>query len=269
MKKLKFKSSFLVFMGWFLALSGFLILLGFAGNKKNNRMALGLRVTIQNINNNYFIEPADIESLLNARGRELKGKPMHDINIPMLEKIIYTNPYIDKAEVYSTIDGYVNIDVVQRNPLIRIINTENEHYYVDEKGEFIPVSEKFSKPVVVANGYIYDRYSLQNLDYSAPVPGNDNVKPVMVQLVEVAKFLNTNEFWNDQIEQIYVNEKAELELIPRVGGHNILIGTSEDLDLKLQNLMVFYQQGASKVGWNNYSTINLKYIDQVVCTKVK
>jgi cell division protein FtsQ len=32
-------------------------------------------------------------------------------------------------------------------------------------------------------------------------------------------------------------------------------------------LMTFYKEGLNKVGWNAYLTINLKYKNQIVCTK--
>ncbi len=267
MKKVKFKKRVLKTIGWSLTMFCFILLISFAEKSQNNREALGLRINIKGDNHNYFIESSDIKNLLNARGRKLKGKPMHDINIPMLEKIIYTNAYVDRAEVYSTIDGYVNIDVWQRNPLIRIINSDNEHYYIDEKGEFMPVTNKFSKSVVVANGYIFDHFSQNNLAFASPMPGEDNEKPILHQLYEIALFMENNEFWNSQIEQIYVNENFELELIPRVGNHKVLIGNSDDIELKLENLMIFYREGATRQGWNSYSEINLKYSGQVVCKK--
>jgi len=268
MKKLKLRSGFISAAIWIISMSGFLLLLGFVEHNQHERATVGLRIKVKDTNNNYFIEPLDIENLLNAKGRKLVGMPMHDINIPMLEKIVYTNAYVDRAEVYSTIDGYVNIDVWQRDPVVRIINAENEHYYIDVNGEFMPVTDKFSKSVVVANGYIFDRLKQKSLTFASPLPDVD-VKPILIQINEVAHFLRENEFWNSQIEQIYVNQNFELELIPRVGNHKIIIGDSQNLSGKLDNLHVFYTEGATKAGWNKYTDINLKYQGQVVCTKAK
>ncbi len=267
MKFIKFKKGVLATIGWAFGLTAFIVLMGFANKRHNMRASAGLRVNIVEGNNNYFIESSDIKELIDTRGRNLKGMPMNDINMPMLEKIVYTNPYVDRAEVYSTIDGYVNIQVWQRNPVIRIINSENEHYYIDEKGEFMPVTDKFSKNVVVANGFIFDKFLQKSLAFASPFPGDSEQTPVLIQLYEVASVLENDPFWQSQIEQIYVNENFELELIPRVGSQRILIGDTKDLDKKLDNLLVFYKEGISKTGWNNYSVINLKYKDQVVCTK--
>ena len=89
------------------------------------------------------------------------------------------------------------------------------------------------------------------------------------QVYELAKFIVADTFWNAQAEQIYVNENQELELIPRIGNHRIVIGDAENLAEKFNRLMIFYTQGLNKTGWNNYSVINLKYRNQVVCTKIK
>jgi len=90
------------------------------------------------------------------------------------------------------------------------------------------------------------------------------------RLVEIYKFCNylsENEFWNDQVVQIYVNLRGEYELIPRVGAHHILLGSMDQWEKKLRNLELLYEQGLSKYGWNTYQTINLKYTNQVICTK--
>ena len=72
---------------------------------------------------------------------------------------------------------------------------------------------------------------------------------------------------NAQIEQLYVNKEFEIELIPRVGNHRIVVGDATDIKTKLDKLKVFYDKGLNKTGWNEYSVINLKFANQVVCKK--
>ena len=70
-----------------------------------------------------------------------------------------------------------------------------------------------------------------------------------------------------QITAIVFDESNEIVLYPRVGGHKIILGEPEDFINKFRKLKIFYRQGLEKVGWDRYSMINLKYHDQVVCTK--
>ena len=69
------------------------------------------------------------------------------------------------------------------------------------------------------------------------------------------------------MEQIFVHPDNEVELIPRVGNHRIMLGTFEGFEEKLDKLQLFYEQAIPKVGWEKYSIINLKYKNQIVCTK--
>lgn len=252
---------------WSVVCIAVLISLGFSAREQGMMPCKGLRINITDETGNYFIEPSDIREMLNVRGRKIKGSPMGDINMGMLENIVYSNPYVSKAEVYSSIDGYVTIDIWQRDPVMRIINNDNEHFYVDADGVFMPVSDQYAKPVIVASGFIFDDYRQKNLAFASAFPSDSTRKPVLVQLNEIAIFLRSNPFWDAQIEQIYVNTDSEIELVPRVGDHTILLGSTADLEQKMNNLYVFYTEAMKKAGWNQYKLINLKFKNQVVCTR--
>lgn len=254
---------------WSLMSVALVVLLGFSDKEQQTQKCKGLKVIVADNSGNYFIEPQDIVDLLNTKAGKVKQREMMDINLSLLEKTVYTNPFVAKAEVYTTIDGFVNINVWQRNPVLRVVNFDNEHFYIDDEGGFMPVTEKFTSRVPVATGYIFDKYAQRSLDFAVPFLNDSASTPILVQLNEISEYLSQHEFWDAQIEQIYVNVDHEIELIPRVGNHSILIGNSDNLDLKMNNLYIFYTQGINKKGWENYSTINLKYNNQVICTKSK
>ena len=86
-------------------------------------------------------------------------------------------------------------------------------------------------------------------------------------MYKFALFLQDDDFWNSQIEQIYVHPNGEVDLIPRVGNHRIALGSLADFGSKLDKLKLFYEKAIPKVGWEKYSVINLKYKNQIVCTK--
>ena len=56
-------------------------------------------------------------------------------------------------------------------------------------------------------------------------------------------------------------------MVPIVGDQRIILGNIEDLDDKIFRLKTFYQEAMSRMGWNKYKTINLKFKNQVVCKK--
>ncbi len=66
------------------------------------------------------------------------------------------------------------------------------------------------------------------------------------------------------MEQLFVSPKGDIEIVPRVGDHKIILGTADSLETKFRNLLVFYKKAIPKVGWDAYKTINLKYANQII-----
>ena len=90
---------------------------------------------------------------------------------------------------------------------------------------------------------------------------------ILKDIYYLVNYINDDNFWSAQIDQIYVDSNDEIDLIPRVGNQTIHLGTIENLKGKLRNLEAFYDKVLPEVGWNKYSVINLEFKDQIVCKK--
>ncbi|MBK7852493.1 MAG: hypothetical protein IPJ66_15540 [Bacteroidetes bacterium] len=253
---------------WVLVLIAFAVTVGFTESKQANLLCTDVRIVVEDSTGFAFVETSDIQNILHDKFGELKGQPVSSINIALLEKIINNNPFISRAEVFSTVDGKLNIEVKQRLPVVRIMNFNNESFYIDDKGVFMPRSEKYTARVPVANGYIFDKEVERSVRVIDEDPVDTSVHLSRIEKVfRVADYIHHHDFWNAQIEQIYVNANGDLELIPRVGDHSIVLGDDQHIEEKFEKLFLFYTEGLNKTGWNKYKVINLKYKDQVVCTK--
>ncbi len=260
----------LVITAWVLGSLGMITLLGFVSHEQEALKCAGIVISMKGDQGHEFVDEQEVMHLINSKGKIL-GKPLGMINTSLLEKIILSNPFTESAEVYSSIDGILHIDLVQRNPIVRIITKNDEQYYIDQTGAFMPVSDRYTPPALVASGFIFNTYNELKVGYRTRE--NDTTSTQIPRSVEqvyaLASFIAADTFWSANSEQIYVNEKQELELIPRFGNHRVLVGDTSDLSGKFKRLKVFYNEGLSKTGWNNYNLINLKYKGQVVCTKIK
>ena len=165
----------------------------------------------------------------------------------MLEEFVNEHPNIKKAELYLTLDGTLSIDVKQREPLVRVFEG-NESYYLDEEMNHFALSDQYSARVLQV---YWDEITESRIAILDP----------LIDLIDSDKFLKA------QITAIAFDENNEIVLYPRVGGHKIILGEAVDFRNKFEKLKVFYRQGLGKVGWDRYSMINLKYHNQVVCTK--
>jgi cell division protein FtsQ len=142
-------------------------------------------------------------------------------------------------------------------------------YYLDDKGNIIPLSYNFSPYVLVVNGNISEPFRVNqtlnifNIKHDS-LPAAQNA---IYDVYRLVTFIRNDKFWNSQIEQVYVNGQYEFELIPRVGSQVIELGGADNLQEKFDNLKLLYLKGFNKIGWNQYQRISLKYKNQVVCTK--
>jgi cell division protein FtsQ len=248
-----------------IGVAAFIISVGFASHKQATMPCSGVIVNVLDSVGSGFVDKNDIIQSIQNKFGTLEGKSLSSINISLLEKIINTNPFISDAEVFSTVDGKIEIEVKQRIPVLRVINYKNESFYVDKDGVFMPVSDKFTSRVPVANGFIFDSEAGHHIITYTEDSAHAETK--LAQLFNIIGYTEKNNFWNAEVQQLYVNEDGEIEMIPRVGNHSVILGDDKDLDEKFSKLLVFYKEGISKKGWDKYKSINLKFKNQVVCTK--
>jgi len=214
---------------------------------EKNRICKELRVNIVDTLERNYLKDTDIINSITKAGLSPVGNDLATVNTAAIEKKLEENRLIKRAECYKTVDGTMQIKIYQRIPVLRIFSPKGS-YYIDNDGEKMPVPGDFAAYVPVANGFIEDEFATK-------------------QLYEFALFLQRDKFWNSQIKQIYVAPNGDIELTPAVGNHQIVLGKMEDYKENLEKLRLFYENGLSKVGWNRYSVINLKFKNQVVCTK--
>lgn len=256
-KNINWKSIFKSF-AWIICLAGLVVLMSFVGEKKRTVKIVNVKIMIPGADN--FIEREEIDAVLKQSQGALIGRSLEEINLHAIEKKIQSNPYIAMATVYADMDGVIHIEIKQRQPILRVINAGGQDYYIDRNGLKMPVSPNFTANVLVANGNILEHFSGRV---------DTLLTKLAADLYSTALFIKRDTLWDAQIEQLYVNDKADIELIPRVGNQRIILGSADSLDVKMRNLMAFYKQAMPKVGWDTYKTINIKYTNQVVCEKNK
>ena len=262
MRKLK------IMVFWMASIAYLIAALGFVSGRMSENICERINVSIIDSVENRFVTNGDIMNVLLEDETNILGYPLETINTLKLEAVLSDNPFIKEAVLYKTVNGNLNVEIEQRKPVLRVINMQGESYYIDKEGFILPVSDKFTSRVLVANGYISEPfiYATTRSIFDVEVPGGRRNR-VIYELFDMASYIAGSELWSAQIAQIYVDEKYEYELIPRVGAHIIYIGDGLDYQMKFRKLKAFYVYGLNNKGWNNYEKINLKYKNQIVCTK--
>lgn len=242
---------------WGMALSGFVVLLVAAIQDKDAGKCKSIQVKFEGKDDNFFIESKDIKSLI-TKDKSLNpiGKRIGEINISRLEALVDQDPWVKNAEIYFDNGQRLNIKITQREPVARVFTFSGNSFYLDAAGEHIPVSSRYAARVPVFTGFPTDAEKLQKAD-----------SLLSAQIVDMGSYIGSNPFWMAQVEQLMITEDRRFEFIPKLGDQVIAFGEGIDIDKKFTKLLAFYKEGLNKVGWNNYTRINIAFDDEVVCTR--
>ncbi len=241
-------------------LLGILVFIGLmvlAKINRDNSKIKTIRVEIDDLNGLFFTNEEQVLTTLNNRfdvlGKNLSGKSLEKI-----EQSLYIIPQVKAANAFTDDQGNLNIKIVQRVPLFRVYNLQGNSFYVDEHKIKFSTTPNFTAKVPIVNGKIMERMDSTQQQIQAVE---------LKRVYRIIKAVQENKVWNALIGQYYINEKNQIELIPRFGTATILVGDDKNIEQRLKQLEIFYFDVLKKVGWNYYKVINIMYKNQVVCLK--
>jgi len=248
-------------------IAGTIFLLAFTDQEYQQKTYKSFRIDVLNPSEQAMITADEIRKLVTDNFGEIEGSPISGIDLNKLETSVLGNPYVSSCEVFQTIGGGLILKARVREPLVRIINLDDKQFYLDYNGYAMPLNPAHPSHVPVANGLIRDHFV--SLDKSEQPLSAFADSSILHQVFPVAYYIARDEFLKSFIDQIYVNENKEIELVPKIGSQTIIFGSADDAREKLENLRTFYQKVMHKMDWKVYTSINLKYKNQVVCSKYK
>ena len=227
---------------WGMLIALMVVVLAFT-NKNHEQTFLQLdQITIENSEDRFITKELILEHI---RDNNSDSILLSSLYLNNLELNLLNHSALKKAEVYSSQDGILSINLEQRKAVVRI-KTSNTDYYLDEDGLEMPLSRNYTPRVLVVSGDV-----------------NSSHHSSIFSFVTI---INKSEFWKSQIIQLHFTAD-EVIIIPRVGDQKIHFGELTNINDKLEDLYQFYKQVIPTKGWQTYSEISVKYNSQIVCVK--
>jgi cell division protein FtsQ len=210
-----------------------------------------------------LIYKEEIIELIISELDTMTGKPLDNINLEAIEELLAKNHFIYNSDASITVSGVLKISASQRQPVLRLATPAQSSVYIDEKGVFFPVKQGFPSytPLLL----------FQNGSQIKSIKPGESIDVIENSILEKAlllgKFIQNDDFLRALIDQIIITKHEEFELVPKIPGHTIMLGISDDMEIKFRDLLWIYKKVLPEKGWDYYKVINLKYDNQVVCSK--
>ncbi|HEX2968434.1 MAG TPA: hypothetical protein VHO46_04955 [Bacteroidales bacterium] len=235
----------------------------FLADSSGKSLCGGIRIDLRDSSKYHFVTKRSLAGMVQQHGKIL-GRHVNDIPVSEIETRIKSVRELRDAEVYIAVDGTIHVYADQRNPVMRVIPNDGGDFFVDEDGVLVRKRNLYNPRLHIVEGNItITKKMLDGISILDTTIKNSILKDIYY----LVKYIDDDDFWSAQIDQIYVDGNNEIDLIPRVGNNMIHIGTTENLDAKLRNLRAFYDKVLPETGWNKYSLINIEYKDQIVCKR--
>jgi cell division protein FtsQ len=223
-------------------------------------------ITIKDSADVKFVDVNDVRTILNSVMGEIEGHTMDSINTFLFDEQLRKCPYIRNVSIYKSITGILNIDIQQRKPILLVLN-DKQDYYIDSDGMIFAASDKDACQCIVVNGHVKDKYDFTGDKIYKADPYAEGSQSG--ELFKLAQLIQDDDYWSDQVVQIFINQLGEYEIVPMVGNFVLSIGSIEDYDKKMYTLKQFFFKALPKLGWNTYQQISVKYNNQIVCKRRK
>lgn len=211
------------------------------------RVCNDIELTIKDSEHGDFISKNEVFNILKRHKIYPIDKKMDLISTKNIESELQKHPLIDEVECYKTPSNKVGIEIRQRVPRLRVSSNQGS-YFVDNKRGIMPSSTRCIADLPIVTGNITKEF-------------------IQGELYDFINYIDEDDFWSNQISQVHVVKKNQIEIIPRVGDHIVVLGDLTDYKGKLKRLKTFYEKVLNQVGWNKYKMINVEISNQIICTK--
>lgn len=236
---------YIVFVKFIFLFAVVVFLYAFTGHRNSRKTVVSTGIEFSN-GDNLFLSHAMVNKLLIQKEGPLKNKAKSLINLHNLESDVCSNPLVESAVIYMTIGGSLKAVVTQRTPVARV-QTSEQVYYLDRQGLKMPLSPSYSASVLLVSGAVTDR----------------DLPDVFQLVVKIRK----DSFLKKNIVGIQKKSDGTFVLKTRMYKQQIQLGEIVNLDQKFKKLEAFYNKAILDKEIETYKTIDLKYNNQVVCTK--
>ena len=220
-------------------------LLAFANKRNNARYIEQIDVKLLSTNN-HFITQQMIEKLIIQTFPRDSKIINSDLNLKKIEDQLDKNEMIASSQVFVDVDGTLHAQVTQKTAMARVMNA-NGSYYIDEHGNKMPLSNQFSAHVPVVWGVVKSK--------------NKEVFSNMLNTINNDTFLKTT------ITGIKINNDQSVVFTVRDYDYTVEFGHLKEIEKKFDNYKAFVHYSKSDTLIGYYKNINLRFTEQVVCTK--
>ena len=224
-----------------------LVIFLFSFTSKRNENRKITKITVNFVGDNApFVSQQTVNKLLIENNTDAKSIGKDKLDLNKLEKALNSQEMIEKSEVFVSVDGVLKAVVKQKTPIARVFDGEDS-FYIDYEGNTMPLSTNFTARVPLVSGEINKKNT--------------------VELAELFRIIHDDAFLKENIIGVQIMPSGGLRMLNRNYNYQIDFGRTIRMKAKFNNYKAFFQKAVLDSSLYKYKIIDLRFAQQVVCTK--
>lgn len=223
----------------------------------------GVNIQLERSHANGFVQK---DSLL-ASAESICGLARHnkiaDIDLLRVERLLADNPWIEEGSAYIDLDEHLIVKAREYEPVLRVYGSDGRSVYVTAEGKILPSSPYYTPHLIIASGH----FTLPSPNRQAHVSDTNYCNTGIAEALAIAQAVESDEYLAGHVGQIYKNADNDFELAVNNLPAKVVIGDLTDLGHKLARLRTLLERYINTEELLGYKSLNLKYKNQIVCTK--
>lgn len=235
-----------------------------------------IRIVVADSARSGAVTPGMVHGWLRDAGMKIAGERTNDVNTLAIVRLVRSHLFVERVRVTTDLAGNLDIVLTQRRPMLRLSTEDGYDCYITDGGYVLPVQAHAAHYVPVVTGRFevpFQRGYAGTLDSLANGEKNYTESYLFLSnLINFVKYIEENDFWRAQVVQINVlgsgrGKEPQIEIVPRAGDQVVLLGSLDGAPEKLEKLKLFYRGALDWEGWDGHRYIDLRFKNQIVCTK--
>jgi cell division protein FtsQ len=222
-----------------------IFLFSFTSNRNANRKLTKSAVIFVG-DNAPFVKQETVNKLLIENKKDASSIQKVNLDLNKLETTLNAQEMIERSDVFVSIDGVLKAVVKQKTPIARVFDNSGS-FYIDYEGNRMPLSTNFTARVPLVSGGINKK---NNEDLS-----------------DLFRLIYDDAFLKKNIIGIQIMPNGSLKMLNRNFDYQIDFGRMINVERKFKNYKAFFQKAVLDSSLYKYKKIDLRFTEQVVCTK--
>ena len=218
-----------------------------AREKGRDEVCNDIVVQVLNDDSTHFVTPQSVIEELDRKHIIVKGKPVWQINVEDIEKVLGESQYIESVECMFENGGCLRIKVAQIVPVMRVFDGD-QSYYVNKDGKRMTAVSRIHANVPIVKGHFSSKFT-------------------PLRLMPLINYVEQDSALKALVTMYFMRDSNNIFIVPSIQGHVVNMGNCDDVKGKFRKLQLFYNKVMPVKGWTYYDTISVKWKHQVVATR--